>query len=504
MLLEVKDLDISYGDKLTVTGASLELDKGEIMSIVGESGSGKTTVIRAIMGCLPGAGRVSRGSIIFDGKDVLQNTPDEWRKMYGSEMSMIFQDSGNMINPIRRIGQQFIDYVQAHQPDKSKDQAYKMCCDMLTNVRLPNPENIMNSYPFELSGGMRQRVGIAMAMIFSPKILLADEPTSALDVTTPAHERTKLVLEINHLTKKFAVDGGKFLTACNDINLRAYEGRTLGIIGESGCGKSTLVRTLLRIHPATSGEAIFEGHDLMQSKGEQLRQDRKNIQMVFQDPTAAFNPKMLVKDILTEPLKNFGLIKNSEVDAKAAELLEMVELPAEFKDRYPHSMSGGQRQRLGIARALALEPKIIVCDEATSALDVSVQEKICELLCRIQKEKNITYLFIAHDLGLVDLMCHQVAVMYLGNVVEWLEHGRIAEQCKHPYTKALMGAVFKVDFKPGEKIEPLEGEIPSPLDLPPGCPFASRCEHCTEHCVQVKPELKEVEHGHWVACHLFD
>ena len=320
----------------------------------------------------------------------------------------------------------------------------------------------------------------------------------------PAYERTKLVLEINHLTKKFAVDGGKFLTACNDINLRAYEGRTLGIIGESGCGKSTLVRTLLRIHPATSGEAIFEGHDLMQSKGEQLRQDRKNIQMVFQDPTAAFNPKMLVKDILTEPLKNFGLIKNSEVDAKAAELLEMVELPAEFKDRYPHSMAGGQRQRLGIARALALEPKIIVCDEATSALDVSVQEKICELLCRIQKEKNITYLFIAHDLGLVDLMCHQVAVMYLGNVVEWLDHGRIAEQCKHPYTKALMGAVFKVDFKTGEKIEPLEGEIPSPLDLPPGCPFASRCEHCTEHCVQVKPELKEVEHGHWVACHLFD
>lgn len=186
MLLEVKDLDISYGTKLTVTGANLELDRGEIMSIVGESGSGKTTVIRAIMGCLPGAGRVSRGSITFDGQDVLKNTPDQWRKMYGSEMSMIFQDSGNMINPIRRIGEQFIDYIQAHQPDKAKDQAYKMACDMLTNVRLPNPENIMNSYPFELSGGMRQRVGIAMAMIFSPKILLADEPTSALDVTTQA------------------------------------------------------------------------------------------------------------------------------------------------------------------------------------------------------------------------------------------------------------------------------------------------------------------------------
>lgn len=186
MLLQVKDLEISYGNRAVVQGASLELDSGEIMSIVGESGSGKTTVIRAIMGCLPGAGRVSGGSVIFDGKDILSNTPAAWRKMYGSEMSMIFQDSGNMINPIRRIGEQFIDYIRTHQPDKSKDQAYKMACQMLTNVRLPNPENIMNSYPFELSGGMRQRVGIAMAMIFSPKILFADEPTSALDVTTQA------------------------------------------------------------------------------------------------------------------------------------------------------------------------------------------------------------------------------------------------------------------------------------------------------------------------------
>lgn len=319
-----------------------------------------------------------------------------------------------------------------------------------------------------------------------------------------AYERSPLVLEINHLTKKFSVDGGKMLTACNDITLRAYEGKTLGIIGESGCGKSTLVRTLLRIHPATAGEVIFEGHDLLKSKGEQLRQDRRKIQMIFQDPTAAFNPKMLVKDILTEPLKNYGLIKNSEVDAKAAELLEMVELPVEFKDRYPHSMSGGQRQRLGIARALSLEPKVVICDEATSALDVSVQKTVCELLCRLQKEKNITYLFIAHDLGLVDLMCHQVAVMYLGNVVEWLETGRIAEHCRHPYTQALLRSVFKVDFKAGEKIEPLEGEIPSPLDLPNGCPFASRCCNCSERCITEKPELREVEHGHWVACHFIE
>ena len=312
-----------------------------------------------------------------------------------------------------------------------------------------------------------------------------------------------VVLEIKNLTKKFAVDGGRFLTACDNISLKAYAGQTLGIIGESGCGKSTLVRTVLQIHPATGGEVIFEGQDILKLRGEAARQNRRKIQMVFQDPAAAFNPKMKVKEIVTEPLLNFGLIKKSEVDAKAAELLQMVELPVEFMNRYPHSMSGGQRQRLGIARALSLEPKIVVCDEATSALDVSVQEKICELLVRLQKEKGITYLFICHDIGLVDLMCHQVAVMYLGNVVEYIGGGRrISTEGMHPYTKALLKAVFKVDFKPGERIEPLESEVPSPLDLPQGCPFASRCEFCTEQCRCEKPQLKEVAPGHLVACHL--
>lgn len=315
--------------------------------------------------------------------------------------------------------------------------------------------------------------------------------------------QSPVVLEIKNLTKKFAVDGGRFLTACDNISLKAYAGQTLGIIGESGCGKSTLVRTVLQIHPATSGEVIFEGQDILKLRGEAARQNRRKIQMVFQDPAAAFNPKMKVKEIVTEPLLNFGLIKKSEVDAKAAELLQMVELPVEFMDRYPHNMSGGQRQRLGIARALSLEPKIVVCDEATSALDVSVQEKICELLVRLQKEKGITYLFICHDIGLVDLMCHQVAVMYLGNVVEYIGGGRrISTEGMHPYTKALLKAVFKVDFKPGERIEPLESEVPSPLDLPQGCPFAGRCEFCTDICRQQKPQLKEVAPGHLVACHL--
>ena len=201
MLLEVKDLNISYGDKLTVSGVNLELNTGEIMSIVGESGSGKTTVIRAIMGCLPGRGHVSGGSIIFEGRDMLKNTPKEWRQLCGREMSMIFQDSGNMINPIRRIGEQFVDYIRTHAPEKTKAEAAEMAKDMLNKVRLPNPESIMQSYPFELSGGMRQRVGISMAMVFRPKLLLADEPTSALDVTTQA----QIIRQIVDIRNEFGV-----------------------------------------------------------------------------------------------------------------------------------------------------------------------------------------------------------------------------------------------------------------------------------------------------------
>lgn len=330
--------------------------------------------------------------------------------------------------------------------------------------------------------------------------LHSDDNNSCAAGCSCLHE--EIVLEVKNLTKTFAVDGGKVLTACDNVSLHAYRGKTLGIIGESGCGKSTLVRTILQIHPATAGEVIFEGQNILELKGEALRQNRRKLQMVFQDPSAAFNPKMRVKDILCEPLLNYGLLEKSAIDAKAAELLQMVELPVEFKDRYPHSMSGGQRQRLGIARALALEPQVIVCDEATSALDVSVQEKICELLVRLQKEKGITYLFICHDIGLVDLISHQVAVMYLGNVVELLEQGRLSTEGAHPYTKALMKSIFKVDFKPGEKIEPLEGDIPSPLDLPQGCPFQSRCERCQEICRSEKPKLHQLQPGHLVACHL--
>lgn len=235
MLLDVKNLDISYGSKLTVSGVNIQLDKGEILSIVGESGSGKTTVIRAVMGCLPGRGHVSGGSITFDGRDMLKNTREDWRKISGSEMSMIFQDSGNMINPIRRIGEQFTDYILAHAPQKSKAEAAEMAKDMLNKVRLPNPQNIMNSYPFELSGGMRQRVGIAMAMIFSPKLLLADEPTSALDVTTQA----QIIRQIVDVRNEYNEYNAAVILVTHNIGVASYVSNKLmvmknGHVVESG------------------------------------------------------------------------------------------------------------------------------------------------------------------------------------------------------------------------------------------------------------------------------
>ena len=262
MLLEIKDLEISYGQKVTVSGASLELDRGEILSIVGESGSGKTTIIRAAMGCLPGAGHVSGGSIVFDGKDVLKNTRDDWRRMSGTEMSMIFQDSGNMINPIRRIGVQFIDYILTHAPEKSKDEAYKMATAMLNGVRLPNPDNIMKSYPFELSGGMRQRVGIAMAMVFQPKILFADEPTSALDVTTQA----QIIRQILDVRNEFGV---AVIIVTHNLGVASYMSDKImvmkgGRVVDYGKRedvlnhpKSDYTRDLLKAVPVIGGETYY-------------------------------------------------------------------------------------------------------------------------------------------------------------------------------------------------------------------------------------------------------
>lgn len=311
-----------------------------------------------------------------------------------------------------------------------------------------------------------------------------------------------MILEARHVTRRFPASKGRELTACQDINLKFYRGKTLGLIGESGCGKSTFMRFLVRLDVPAEGEILFKGKDLTKLRGEELRQTRQHIQMVFQDPGGSFNPKMKIRDIICEPLMNFGRITASEKDAVARKLLDAVELPGEFADRLPHNMSGGQRQRIAIARALALEPELIVMDEATCALDVSVQKTIIELVVRLQKEKNIAIGFIAHDLGLIQAFAHQIAVMYLGSVVEVLP-GEDVEKACHPYTRTLLHAVFdtKMDFT--KKIESIDSEIPSPLDVPPGCPFQTRCEHCMERCRQVRPRLTERKPGHEVACHMF-
>lgn len=313
-------------------------------------------------------------------------------------------------------------------------------------------------------------------------------------------EEKDVILKANHIVKQFPASRGRTLTACDDVNLNVYKGKTLGIVGESGCGKSTFVRMLISLDQPSSGEILYHGKDIVKMNRKEVWENRQNMQMVFQDPLNSFNPKMRLIDILTEPLMNYGKLKRSEREAKAKELLHMVELPEDFVYRYPHNMSGGQRQRVSIARALSLEPEILVCDEATSALDVSIQKTVIELLVKLQKEKNISMVFICHDLALIQSFAHQVAVMYLGHIVEVLPGEDVSEKALHPYTQALLSAQFSIHMDPNTKIESIESEAPSPLDAPKGCPFANRCEHCTDACRSMRQELKEVSPGHLVAC----
>lgn len=310
-----------------------------------------------------------------------------------------------------------------------------------------------------------------------------------------------VILEAKHVTKKFPLSQGKHLIANNDISLKFYKGQTLGIVGESGCGKSTFMRMMVRLEEPTSGEILFKGRDIAKMRGEELRMNRRNVQMVFQNPSTSFNPKMKVRDIICEPLMNFGLIKKKEKDAVARKYLEMVDLPGDFADRYPHNMSGGQRQRVGIARAIALEPEIIFCDESTSALDVSVQKTILELLVKLQKEKNIAIGFICHDLAMISSIAHEIAVMYMGNIVEVLPGDQVREGALHPYTEALLQSVFDLHMDFSKPITSVEGEASGATEDLKGCPFHNRCPYCMEKCRTEKPELKTVGENHEVACH---
>lgn len=314
---------------------------------------------------------------------------------------------------------------------------------------------------------------------------------------------SELIMEAKHVTKKYPASGGRTLTANNDVSLNIYRGKTLGIVGESGCGKSTFMRMAISLEEPTEGDILYHGKSIIGLKGEMLRRHRQNIQMVFQDPMAAFNPRMKVMDIICEPLMNFKRMKRSEKKEVSRKYLELVELPGDFAQRYPHNMSGGQRQRVGIARALALEPEIILCDEATSALDVSVQKTIIELLVKLQKEKDIAIAFICHDMALIQSFAHQVAVMYLGNIVEVMPGTSVSADARHPYTQAMIGSIFDLNMDFSKPIKSIDSETPSPLDMPVGCPFQNRCDRCMEICKKERPLLKHVAEDHQVACHLF-
>ena len=313
--------------------------------------------------------------------------------------------------------------------------------------------------------------------------------------------KSKNILEIRNVTKKFNTPNNKVLTACDNISLEFEEGKILAIVGESGCGKSTLMKMIVQLEEVTSGEILYGGEDITKLKGEKLRQNRRHIQMVFQDPNTAFNPRMKVRDIICEPLFNFGLIKKNQRDDIAKEFLEMVDLPKDFSNRYIHNMSGGQRQRIGIARALTLNPKVVIFDESTSALDVLTQKKIIDLIIKLQKEKNITIGRVGHDIHLVSQISDKVAVMYLGNLVEVIPGSKLQGECKHPYTQTLISSVFPLNMDYSKKIENIK-EAENPIDISKGCPFKNRCKYSIEICKDKKPELKLVSKNHYVACHL--
>ena len=304
-----------------------------------------------------------------------------------------------------------------------------------------------------------------------------------------------------HFTVKKERGQKATLHAVDGVDLTIARGETLGLVGESGCGKSTLGKTLLRLYPLTAGKIIFDGQDISHLNGSALRDFRCKAQMIFQDPSSCLNPRRRVMDILMEPFVIHKMYPVDERKDKALELCDMVGLSRTYLDRYPHEMSGGQKQRVGIARALALRPQLIVCDEPVSALDVSIQAQIINLLEDLQKEFNLTYLFISHNLSVVEHCCRRIGVMYLGRIVELAPAGELYSNALHPYTQALISAIPSIGTKQKERTV-LSGDLPSPVSPPPGCPFHTRCPYATEQCRREVPVLKELSPGHWAACHL--
>ncbi len=316
------------------------------------------------------------------------------------------------------------------------------------------------------------------------------------------------ILEVKHLKKYFPLKKGKFkegdpcVKAVDDITFDLYEGETLGLVGESGCGKSTLGRTIIRLYEPTSGEVIFEGEDVAKKSRKEMRALREEMQFIFQDPYSSLNPRMTVFNILAEPLIAHGKFKRGpELDAYVKNLMDRCGLPSYYCYRYPHQFSGGQRQRIGIARSLALDPSFIICDEPVSALDVSIQSQIINLMKDMQEEKNISYIFISHDLSVVKHISDRVGVMYLGSMMELADKNEIYSNPQHPYTRALIGAIPLPDPTKRKEMQVIQGEIPSNVNIPKGCKFNPRCPFAKDICREQEPATKEVKSNHFVKCH---
>ncbi|MEM7378098.1 MAG: ABC transporter ATP-binding protein [Pseudomonadota bacterium] len=523
--------ETQHGVMPAVEKVSFSVRPGETVAVVGESGSGKSVTAQAIMGILPRTARMTSGQLQFSGAGetpvdlhTLDPRGSAYRALRGEHMSMIFQEPMVALSPVHTIGAQIDEVIEVHSPS-SRRNAKARTLAMLEHVGLPDPERAYALYPHQMSGGMRQRAMIAMAMICKPKLLVADEPTTALDVSVqaqilalirtlqaendmavllishdmgvvanmadhvvvmyrgqvvergprdaiferPGHpylkhlldavpsvrhrqgetesldEEPRVVLHVEEALKTYAINGRDDFTAVDRVSLSLFRGESLGLVGESGCGKSTLCRMIMHAIQPTDGGVRFrhDGRlvDIDRLKGSDLLHYRRSVQMVLQDPYSALNPRMTVRDILTEPLIIHGRYRGSTAGKRAADVLKQVGLPTSVLDRYPHAFSGGQRQRINIARALMLHPQVLILDEPVSALDVSVQAQILELLRHLHQELGLTMVFISHNLAVVNELADRVAVMCRGMLVEIGAREDIMNNPTHPYTQSLLAAV---------------------------------------------------------------